>query len=69
MGDIKMHIKAQSQGGLPNVEVYNIRRDPGEKFDAMYQYLAQVVPFQKLIAAHKKLIEKFPHRKLDSGEF
>ncbi len=69
MGDIKMHIKSQSQGGLPNVEVYNIRRDPAEKFDAMYQYLAKVVPFQKLIAAHKKLIEKYPNRKLDSGEF
>jgi len=69
MGDIKMHIKPQSQGGLPNVEVYNIIRDPAEKFDSMYQYLAKVVPFQRLIAAHKKLIEKYPHRKLESGEF
>lgn len=69
MGDIKMHIKPQSQGGLPNVEVYNIIRDPGEKFDSMYQYLAKVVPFQRLIAAHRKLVEKFPHRQLESGEF
>jgi arylsulfatase len=50
-------------GGLPGMEVYNIKRDIGEKFGAMYNYLWTVVPFKKVIGGHMKRNKKFPHRK------
>jgi arylsulfatase len=62
-GDIKMHIlSGGAHGGLPPMETYNVMRDPGEKFGKMYPYLWTVTPFQNLIRAHKRLIQKFPHR-------
>jgi len=66
---MKLHIKDGNKGGLPNMEVYNIIRDPGEKFGSMYYHLSYVVPFQRIIAKHKKLIEQYPNRQLPSGEF
>ena len=69
MENMKLHIKDGNKGGLPNMEVYNIIRDPGEKFGSMYYHLSYVVPFQRIIAKHKKLIEKYPNRELPSGEF
>ena len=69
MDNMKLHIKPGSQGGLPNMEVYNITRDPGEKFGSMYYQLSYVVPFQRLIGKHRRAIEKFPHRKLPTGTF
>jgi len=36
MENMKLHIKDGNKGGLPNMEVYNIIRDPGEKFGSMY---------------------------------
>lgn len=69
MEHMKLHIKEGSKGGLPNMEVYNITRDPGEKQGAMYHQLWSVVPFQRLIGKHKMLINKYPHRQLPSGTF
>ena len=63
-----MNIKAVlrgggSHGGLPAIEMTNIKRDPGEKFYKMYPYLWTVAPFQNLVKSHQNLIAKFPHRK------
>jgi len=69
MNQMKLHIKPGAKGGLPNMEVYNITRDPGEKFGAMYHQLWTVVPFQRLIQQHKALIKKYPHRVLPSAVF
>lgn len=69
MEHMKLHIKPGTAGGLPNMEVYNILRDPGEKHGAMYNHLWAVVPFQQLIGKHKAKIKQFPHRKLPSALF
>jgi len=69
MENMKLHILPGSHGGLPNMEVYNMMRDPGEKYGEMYSQLWAVVPFQRLIAAHMNLIKKYPHRELPSGTF
>jgi arylsulfatase len=69
MGDMKLHVLPGTAGGLPNMELYNIVRDPGEKFGAMYYHLWAVVPFQRLIGSHMALIGKYPHRELPSGMF
>ena len=37
MEDHKLHVIPGSKGGLPNYELYNIARDPAEKFGAMYK--------------------------------
>lgn len=69
MDNMKLHIKPGSHGGLPNMEVYNITRDPGEKHGEMFYQLWSVVPFQRLIQKHQMLNKKFPHRVLPSGTF
>ena len=69
MDEHKLHIKQGSRGGLPNMEIYNITRDPGEKFGAMYSQLWAVAPFQRLIGSHKQKIREFPHREIRSGLF
>ena len=69
MGDFKLHLGEGSTGGLPNFELYNIRRDPGEKFGQMYNHVWAVGPFQQLIGRHKALIQQFPHRSENSGLF
>ncbi len=62
-GDFKLHIKSGGgHGGLPPIESYNILRDPGEKYGAMYPYLFTVAPFQELVKSHIQLIQKFPNR-------
>ncbi len=63
-GDIKVHIKEGSHGGLPPMEVYNIARDPKETHGAMYNFLWAVTPTDNIIKSHMKMIKKFPHRKL-----
>lgn len=60
-GDFKIHIKA-AHGGLPGMDFYNVKRDPGEKYGALYPGLFTVAPSQKLIGSHMELIKKFPHR-------
>ena len=62
-GDLKLFIR-DSHGGLPPIEVYNIRRDPRETHGAMYNYLWTVTPFQNLLKKHMQMIDKFPHRVL-----
>ena len=69
MGNHKLHIKPGASGGLPNMEVYNIQRDPGEKYGTMYNHLWAVTPFQKLIRSHKAMIKTYPNRKIQSGQF
>ncbi len=59
--DFKVHIKP-AHGGLPGMDFYNVRRDPGEKFGQLYPGLFAVAPIQKFIGGHMALIEKFPHR-------
>ena len=69
MEDHKLHIIPGSRGGLPNYELYNITRDPAEKFGAMYNHLWAVVPFQRMVGSHMELIRKYPHRDVNSGLF
>lgn len=69
MEDHKLHIIPGSRGGLPNYELYNITRDPAEKFGAMYNHLWAVVPFQRMVGSHMELIRKYPHRDINSGLF
>lgn len=59
--DFKVHIKP-SEGGLPGMDFYNVMRDPGEKYGALYQGLFAVTPIQQFIGSHMALIQKFPHR-------
>jgi len=59
--DFKAHLMA-SHGGLPGMEFYNIKRDPGEKFGNLYPGLFAVTPMQMAIRGHMQLIQKFPHR-------
>ncbi len=59
--DFKIHIKP-AHGGLPGMEFYNIKRDPGEKYGALYQGLFAVTPIQRFIGSHMGMIQKFPHR-------
>ncbi len=60
-GDFKIHIKA-AHGGLPGMDFYNIKRDPGEKYGALYAGLFAVTPIQMTLQQHMARIEKFPHR-------
>ncbi len=59
--DFKIHIKA-AHGGLPGMDFYNIKRDPGEKYGALYPGLFAVTPVQIIMRQHMGMIEKFPHR-------
>ncbi len=59
--DFKVHIKP-GHGGLPGMDFYNIKRDPGEKYGELYPGLFAVAPIQNFIGSHMALIKKFPHR-------
>lgn len=59
--DFKVHIK-ESHGGLPGMDFYNIKRDPGEKYGKLYPGLFAVTPIQMFIKSHMELIQKYPHR-------
>ncbi len=58
----KIHIKPGGHGGLPNMEFYNVRRDPGEKRGEFYPGLFAVTPLQNLLRSHMMMIRKFPNR-------
>ena len=60
--DFKIHIKPGGHGGLPNMDFYNVRRDPGEKRGEFYPGLYAVTPLQNLLKSHMLMIRKFPHR-------
>ena len=59
--DYKVHLHA-AHGGLPGMDIYNIMRDPGEKFGKMYNYLFAVTPVQNLMKSHIQMINKYPNR-------
>jgi arylsulfatase len=59
--DFKIHIKA-AHGGLPGMDFFNVKRDPGEKFGELYPGLFAVTPVQIIMRQHMGMIEKFPHR-------
>ena len=61
--DFKILLTGESHGGLPSMEFYNVRRDPGEKYGAFYAGLFAVTPIQNHLRAHMGLIQRFPHRK------
>ncbi len=60
--DFKIHIKPGGHGGLPNMDFYNVRRDPGEKRGEFYPGLFAVTPLQNNLRSHMMMIQKFPHR-------
>lgn len=62
LNDIKLHIKGTG-GSIPEIETYNILRDPGEKFGKLYPYLWMVQPAQDAVKGHMSMIGKFPNRK------
>ena len=51
------------KGGLPDMDFYNVRRDPGEKFGALYQGLFAVTPMKNALKQHMMLTKQYPHRK------
>lgn len=59
--NFKIHIKP-GHGGLPGMDFYNIKRDPGEKYGKLYPGLFSVAPIQKFIQSHMGAIQKHPHR-------
>lgn len=59
--DFKVHI-TEGHGGLPGMDFYNIKRDPGEKYGKLYPGLFAVAPMGMFIQAHQEMIQKFPHR-------
>ncbi len=65
LGDYKAVMGGGVGGGLPQFEVYNVRRDPGEKFGKVYPYLWFVQPLSDLMRSHQGMIQKFPHRVLN----
>lgn len=60
--DFKIHILPGGHGGLPAMEFYNVRRDPGEKRGEFYPGLFAVTPLQNHLSGHMMMIKKFPHR-------
>jgi arylsulfatase len=60
--DFKVHIK-ESHGGLPGMDFFNIKRDPGERYGKLYPGLFAVTPIQMFMKSHLGLIQKYPHRK------
>ncbi len=60
--DFKIHIKPGGRGGLPNMDFFNVRRDPGEKRGEFYPGLFAVTPLQNHLRGHMLMIRKFPHR-------
>ena len=44
------------------MDFYNVMRDPGEKFGALYPGLFAVTPIQMILKSHMLMIQKFPNR-------
>jgi arylsulfatase len=62
-GNTKIVLKGGGHGGLPSMDLYNVWRDPGEKFGAFYAGLYTITPLQDLLREHMRMIERFPHRR------
>ena len=58
----KILMSGKLKGGLPEMEFYNVMRDPGEKHGAFYGGLFSITPMQNLLRDHIMMIKKFPHR-------
>lgn len=61
LGDYKAVMGGGVGGGLPQFETYNILRDPGEKYGAVYPYLWFIQPLNDLMRSHAESIARFPH--------
>jgi arylsulfatase len=59
--DFKVHI-TEGHGGLPGMEFYNVKRDPGEKYGQLYPGLFAVTPIQIIMREHLLKVKEFPHR-------
>ncbi len=59
--DFKVHI-TEGHGGLPGMDFYNVKRDPGEKYGQLYPGLFAVTPIQIIMREHMLMVKKFPHR-------
>ncbi len=59
--DFKIHI-TEGHGGLPGMDFYNVMRDPGEKYGALYPGLFAVAPMQHFMQKHMGMIQAYPHR-------
>lgn len=64
--DFKIHIKPGGHGGLPAMDFYNVRRDPGEKRGEFYPGLFAVTPIQNFMRDHMMMTRKFPHRQSET---
>jgi len=62
LNNIKMLIKGKG-GSIPEIEAYNILRDPCERYGELYPYLWMIQPAQDIVSAHMAMIKKFPNRK------
>ncbi len=60
--NFKIVMTGEVRGGLPVMDFYNVRRDPGEKYGAFYAGLYAVTPLQNQLRGHMMMIRKFPHR-------
>lgn len=65
--NFKVHIKA-AHGGLPGMDFYNVKRDPGEKYGELYGGLFAVYPIQLTLRQHMGRLQKFPHRKPEASK-
>lgn len=60
--NFKIRMTGRNKGGVPEMEFYNIRRDPGEKYGAFYAGLFGIAPMQRFLKSHSEMIQRFPHR-------
>ncbi len=67
INEMKILIKGIG-GSIPELEVYNISRDPCERYGELYPYLWMVQPAQNFYNSHMAMIKKFPNRKPDTEE-
>lgn len=58
----KVRMTGRNKGGLPEMEFYNVRRDPGERYGAFYAGLFAITPMQGFLGRHMSMVKKFPHR-------
>lgn len=59
--NFKVIIKG-NKGGLPDMDFYNVKRDPGERYGALYAGLFAVTPIQVFMNAHMSMMQQFPNR-------
>jgi len=60
--DFKLLMSGKLKGGVPEMQFFNVMRDPGEKFGQFYPGLFTITPMQNMIKGHMMMIKKFPNR-------